>query len=182
MSSGFTAKPLALGQLLSDPYRFRIPSFQRPYSWTTKEAGQLLDDLTLALEEQAEDRASGDGEYFLGAMLLNIAGPSVASGTPPALIHDVVDGQQRLVTLTILLSVLRDLLAHTESELPPGLREHIECPKAMGQQRAYRLQLREREREFFGRHVQEPMGTATHAEADDLTEVERRFWRFESTS
>lgn len=174
MSPGFTAKPLALGQLLSDPYRFHIPTFQRPYSWTTKEAGQLLDDLTLALEEQAEDRAAGDGDYFLGAMLLNTAVPAAVNGTPLALLHDVVDGQQRLVTLTILLSVLRDLLARTEGELSPGLREHIECPKATGQERAYRLQLRERERDFFRQHVQEPMGTATQPETGDLTEVETR--------
>jgi hypothetical protein len=165
MSSGFTAQPLALGRLLSDPFRFRIPSFQRPYSWTTKEAGQLLDDLSLALDEAAEDPASG--EYFLGAMLLNTA----ASATT---VHDVVDGQQRLVTLTILLAVLRDLLAQTDGELPHGLREHIECSKASAHARSYRIELRERERDFFRRHVQEPLSTATQAETDDLTEVERR--------
>lgn len=172
MSSGFTAKPLALGQLLSDPFRFRIPSFQRPYSWTTKEAGQLLDDLTLAIEEQATESTVSACEYFLGAILLNSAAPTAADG--PVLIHDVVDGQQRLVTLTILLAVLRDLLARTDGELPTGLREHIECPKAAGQQRIYRLELRERECDFFRLHVQEPLGTVTLPETDDLTEVERR--------
>ena len=161
---------MALGRLLSDPFRFRIPSFQRPYSWTTKEAGQLLDDLSLALDEEAEDPASG--EYFLGAMLLNTAASTTTSAGSP--VHDVVDGQQRLVTLTILLAVLRDLLAQTDGELPHGLREHIECSKASAHQRAYRIELRERERDFFRRHVQEPLSTATQAETDDLTEVERR--------
>lgn len=172
MSSGFTAKPLALGQLLSDPYRFRIPSFQRPYSWTTKEAGQLLDDLTLALEEQTEEGAADSREYFLGAMLLNSAAPTAADSSSS--IHDIVDGQQRLVTLTILLAVLRDLLAQTDRELPRGLREQIECTKVAGQQRAYRIELRERERDFFRLHVQEPLSTAKLSEADDLTEVESR--------
>jgi hypothetical protein len=161
---------LALGRLLSDPFRFRIPSFQRPYSWTTKEAGQLLDDLSLALDEEAEDPASG--EYFLGAMLLNTAASTTTSAG--STVHDVVDGQQRLVTLTILLAVLRDLLAQNDGELPHGLREHIECSKASAHQRAYRIELRERERDFFRRHVQEPLSTATQAETDDLTEVERR--------
>jgi hypothetical protein len=172
MSSGFTAKPLALGQLLSDPFRFRIPSFQRPYSWTTKEAGQLLDDLTLALEEQTEESAAGECEYFLGAMLLNSALPIAVDDPLP--VHDVVDGQQRLVTLTILLAILRDLLARTDGELPLGLREHIECLKAAGQQRSYRLELRERERDFFRLHVQDPLGTSTSPETDDLSEIERR--------
>lgn len=163
---------MALGQLLSDPYRFRIPSFQRPYSWTTKEAGQLLDDLTLALEEQTEEGAADSREYFLGAMLLNSAAPTAADSSSS--IHDIVDGQQRLVTLTILLAVLRDLLAQTDRELPRGLREQIECTKVAGQQRAYRIELRERERDFFRLHVQEPLSTAKLSEADDLTEVESR--------
>lgn len=169
-SMSFTAKPLALGHLLSDPYLFRIPSFQRPYSWTTKEAGQLLDDLTLALEEQTEEADSR--EYFLGAMLLNSAAPAAVDRS--VLIHDVVDGQQRLVTLTILLAVLRDLLARTDRELPRGLREHIECTKTAGQHRGYRIELRERERDFFRQYVQEPLSTAKWPEADDLTEVENR--------
>jgi hypothetical protein len=176
MSSGFSAKPLALGHLLSDPYKFRVPSFQRPYSWTIKEGGQLLDDLTLALEE-ADESVAGECDYFLGAMLLNSpALPAASHGDSPAppSVHDVVDGQQRLVTLTILLAVLRDLLARTDSELPPGLREHIECPKKPGQQRTYRLELRQRERDFFQHHVQEPLGTAMQPETDDLTEIERR--------
>ena len=172
MSSGFTAKPLALGQLLSDPYRFRIPSFQRPYSWTTKEAGQLLDDLTLALEEQTQENASSR-EYFLGAILLNSAALTAADSSASAA-HDVVDGQQRLVTLTILLAVLRDLLARTDRELPRGLREHIECTKTAGPHRAYRIELRERERDFFRLHVQEPLSTAKLPETDGLTEVEGR--------
>lgn len=163
---------MALGQLLSDPYRFRIPSFQRPYSWTTKEAGQLLDDLTLALEEQTEEGVADSREYFLGAMLLNSAAPTAADSSSS--IHDIVDGQQRLVTLTILLAVLRDLLAQTDRELPRGLREQIECTKVAGQQRAYRIELRERERDFFRLHVQEPLSTAKLSEADDLTEVESR--------
>ena len=177
MPSGFTATPLALGHLLSDPFRFRIPSFQRPYSWTTKEAGQLLDDVTLALDEQAEESIGGECEYFLGAMLLNSApplAPPAIYGAVPAFVHDVVDGQQRLVTLTILLAVLRDLLAQTDGELPSGLREHIECARAPGQQRTYRLELRERERDFFKLHVQEPLATTTLPETDDLTEVEAR--------
>jgi hypothetical protein len=36
-------KPVA--DLLSDKFLFSIPSYQRPYAWTTEQAGELLDDL-----------------------------------------------------------------------------------------------------------------------------------------
>lgn len=170
MSSGFTAKPLALGRLLSDPYTFQIPSFQRPFSWTTREAGQLLDDLTLALQEANGD--SEGGGYFLGTILLLEPSPTVpprgVRGTPPR--HSVIDGQQRLATLTILLAVLRDILKERGMALPAMLEERIVCRQDGKFESCYRLELRGREGDFFKRCVQD--GEA--AQDDDLTDAERR--------
>lgn len=39
------AQETPLHKVFSDDYLFTIPSVQRPYSWTTNEAGELLDDL-----------------------------------------------------------------------------------------------------------------------------------------
>lgn len=79
---------------LGDTYRFEIPSYQRPYSWTTREARELLDDVVEAMEDDQDD-------YFLGSFVL--------VKHPNAKHAEVVDGQQRLTTLTILLAALRDL-------------------------------------------------------------------------
>lgn len=79
---------------LGDTYRFEIPSYQRPYSWTTREARELLDDVVEAMEDDQDD-------YFLGSFVL--------VKLPSAKHAEVVDGQQRLTTLTILLAALRDL-------------------------------------------------------------------------
>lgn len=79
---------------LGDTYRFVIPSYQRPYSWTTREARELLDDVVEAMEDDQDD-------YFLGSFVL--------VKQPNAKHAEVVDGQQRLTTLTILLAALRDL-------------------------------------------------------------------------
>ena len=79
---------------LGDNYRFEIPSYQRPYSWTTREARELLDDVVEAMEDDLDD-------YFLGSFVL--------VKQPNAKHAEVVDGQQRLTTLTILLAALRDL-------------------------------------------------------------------------
>lgn len=79
---------------LSDAYRFEIPSYQRPYSWTTREAGELLDDVVEAMDD-------GQDDYFLGSFVL--------VKQPNAKHAEVVDGQQRLTTLTILFATFRDL-------------------------------------------------------------------------
>ncbi|HIE32030.1 MAG TPA: DUF262 domain-containing protein [Methanosarcinales archaeon] len=95
-----------IAKIFSSEYSFIIPDFQRPYSWGRDQVDELLDDLThFAFQE-------GDVEdlnpYFLGSIVL-------IKGDDP--IAKVVDGQQRLTTLTILFAVLRELL--------PGLKESI---------------------------------------------------------
>ena len=70
---------------LGDTYRFEIPSYQRPYSWTTREARELLDDVIEAMGD-------GQDDYFLGSFVL-VKQPSEKHA-------EVVDGQQRLTTLT----------------------------------------------------------------------------------
>ncbi|MGB3719411.1 MAG: DUF262 domain-containing HNH endonuclease family protein [Hyphomicrobiaceae bacterium] len=104
----FTA-PLRIIELFSDPFRYTVPPYQRRYSWTTKEAGQLLDDIFLAIGDGDE---LAEADYFLGAILLTDAGAQAEwrnglPRTPRTL--EIVDGQQRLITLTILIAVLRDL-------------------------------------------------------------------------
>lgn len=71
---------------------FQIPDYQRPYAWEDDQIEQLWDDILSAFE-------SGDEYYFLGPVIL----AQTESGY-----FEVVDGQQRLTTLTILFCVLRD--------------------------------------------------------------------------
>lgn len=176
MVSGFTAKPLALGSLLAPPYAFQVPSFQRPFSWTTKEAGQLLDDIVLALEEQTQATHAVPDGYFLGTMLLTEPAPvaSLFSGAIGARRYDIIDGQQRLVTITILLAVLRDLLAAHGASLPPGLEDLIECEERGGTSRQYRLELRGGDRDFLTKYVQAPGASSLNPANGDLNEAEAR--------
>lgn len=73
-----------------------MPPYQRSYSWDKEEAHDLLSDLLEATEKQHA--------HFIGAIVL------VREQDGSILI---VDGQQRLTTLTILLAVLRDLETDT---------------------------------------------------------------------
>jgi uncharacterized protein with ParB-like and HNH nuclease domain len=89
-----------LSKIFNDDFLFTIPNYQRPYAWTTEETGQLLDDLLAALEDEHKE-INQMNPYFLGNIVL------IKNGKADA---QVIDGQQRLTTLTILLSVLRELL------------------------------------------------------------------------
>jgi len=83
-----------IGDIFSGYNYYQIPDFQRPYSWEDEQIEKLWDDVNSAYE--SDDRAP----YFLGPVIL-------AKGKEKR--YDVVDGQQRLTTLTILFCVLRDL-------------------------------------------------------------------------
>lgn len=83
-------KPLRVGELLAR--NLQIPPYQRPYRWRPETGQALLDDVWRAF-------LAGEVECALGSVILY---------RPPQKEHyDLVDGQQRLITLTILLDLLR---------------------------------------------------------------------------
>jgi hypothetical protein len=173
MSSGMHAETASLEQLLGGQPFYRVPSYQRPYSWTTREAGQLLDDVLLAMAEDGGERGS-DAGYFLGAMLL-IADPARSAGpeTGPAW-RDIVDGQQRLVTLTILVCVLRDLFIDLDHPMADRLHPLIMAkPDDMSEPRP-RVELQASEQAFLERFVLPVESSSIMPEDDDLPPAEQR--------
>lgn len=88
---------VSVGTLLEQ--KLRIPEYQRPYRWSPTTALQLLDDLS-----DAQTR-SDDVPYVLGAVILHAQDGWL----------DVVDGQQRLLTLRMVFAVLQ-----SENLLPDG--------------------------------------------------------------
>lgn len=116
MGGKFPSQTVAVSELLGGDQVFEIPGFQRPYSWTAKEAGLLLDDILEAASPEAPEFAKPD--YFLGAVILLDtrldAGSAVTTDPleqdlkPQQQRIGIVDGQQRIVTLTIIVAALRD--------------------------------------------------------------------------
>ncbi|WNV90012.1 DUF262 domain-containing protein [Umezawaea sp. Da 62-37] len=133
------AHEMALHKVFSSDYDFTIPDYQRPYAWDAELATQLLLDL-----EEALDRDDGE-PYFLGSLVL-----VKLADRPPA---EVIDGQQRLTTVTILLAVLRDL---AEGALRASMEKMITEPgePTLDLLPKPRLSLRERDAHFFREHVQ----------------------------
>ncbi|MCJ7508153.1 MAG: DUF262 domain-containing HNH endonuclease family protein [candidate division Zixibacteria bacterium] len=93
----------------ADSY-YLIPDYQRPYSWEDEQIEQLWDDLFSAMESE-------DASYFLGPMILI----KTKDGH-----FEVVDGQQRLTTLTILFCVIRDLYKDELEKIDKALTNKIQ--------------------------------------------------------
>lgn len=147
MKTTLSAKETPLYKVFSDDYLFSIPPVQRPYSWTTDEVGELLDDLLDFIEHHGinEKNISTLKEpYFLGSIVLvKQDGPS----------SDVLDGQQRLTTLTILLAVLRDVLdGDYANELDAMIVQ--KGSKIKNTDDTFRLCLRNRDDDFIRNHIQ----------------------------
>lgn len=137
-----------IGDVFCDAYAFSIPPYQRPYAWERTQVEELLNDLTEAMQP----RQQADGFYFLGSVVL-----VKSHGSPEA---KVVDGQQRLTTLTILFSVLRDLTEDVQARLKRERYVKQAADEDMGLREKLRLQLRRQDQPFFERHVQTTGATA----------------------
>ncbi len=157
MQKTLTAHEHPLRKVFSSDYEFTIPDYQRPYRWGIDQALQLLDDLEESLGRDSDE------PYFLGSLVLVQKSETA---------YDVIDGQQRLTTLSILFSVLRDLSTGRFAEelgvlvLEPG-------SELSGIAAKPRLTLRRQDRFFFSKYVQEP-GRIVHliALSDNTVESE----------
>ena len=105
--------------LLGSKRQFYIPRFQREYSWDKKNYQEFFEDMLNNL--MISDGKIVASQYFLGTMLFI---GNFTEGTEQV-IH-VVDGQQRLTTITILFSALSDrFLSLGESTLSRQLFTYI---------------------------------------------------------
>jgi uncharacterized protein with ParB-like and HNH nuclease domain/predicted transport protein len=85
-------------KIINGTTQFVIPVFQRDYTWTEMQCEQLWEDLLLI----ANDSTSRG--HFMGSVVYVSTGDTSAGFTRWLLI----DGQQRVTTLTLLLAALRD--------------------------------------------------------------------------
>jgi alkylated DNA nucleotide flippase Atl1 len=110
------ARETTLQELLEGSKQYRVPLYQRTYSWTKTQLARLWEDI----EQLAKDRVAQPAlTHFIGSLVL---APSPSNGPAGVAEYLVVDGQQRLTTLSILLCALRDHRAATEN---PEHRERI---------------------------------------------------------
>ncbi|WP_175578304.1 DUF262 domain-containing protein [Bifidobacterium jacchi] len=92
--------------------QYVIPVYQRPYSWTDKQCRELWEDIKLSGEL--------NHSHFLGSILAIPQGIGAEGGSDLERLL-IIDGQQRLTTLTLILQSFYEYL-----------REHRECCQQIG--------------------------------------------------
>lgn len=98
----------SIKSLLADVEQFSIPDFQRNYAWENSQIDDFLTDVSSAIRLKRQ--------HFIGALiLLSKSAPGDVKKT-----YEVIDGQQRLTTIFMYLSILRDAaVAQGEIRIDP---------------------------------------------------------------
>lgn len=191
MPNNLYTSPVSIQDIFAESYHFTVPAYQRPYSWRTVQAEQMFEDLIEALDHESD--ADGSEPYFFGTLLmvgrkagLWAANDSLIDGTadmPREL--DIVDGQQRIVTLTILIAVMRDLvreavanaktkkLAEDASSLATLLDGFVTRSASDTALARAHVALSERHVALFESHVRQPGSCRRDAPASGLSPAER---------
>lgn len=164
MTSDIKGEQRSIGRVFSDEFEFQVPPYQRPYLWETEHAGDLLDDLLGFMGDSNAPIGNLD-PYFLGSIVL------IKNNGPES---QIVDGQQRLITLTLLLSVLR---ASVPSEYTDSITKRIYDAedRVAGLAARFRLHPKEQDASFFERYIQRDGGIAhlRQVNLSDLTDSRR---------
>ena len=94
-TSFMEADTQGIGEFIQHRRFFRVPDHQRDFAWTDEEVEQFINDVIGALQGSAED-------YFLG--LVVVVEPEDDD------VWEILDGQQRLATTTMVYAAIREWL------------------------------------------------------------------------
>ena len=115
-ATNFKTENNTFRKLIGNGLTYRIPRFQRDYSWTNEEWEDLWMDLLGTL------KADGEAAHYMGYLVLQSADDKT---------FDVIDGQQRLTTISIIVlailkSIQRLIDAGNDAEANKRRKEQIQ--------------------------------------------------------
>ena len=165
MAKSLEAHDKLIREVFEGSYQFEIPDYQRPYAWTTEQTEDLFEDLVSAMRDTGA--LGTKSQYFLGSIVL-IKNDREARSF-------VVDGQQRLSTLTMLFAALRATMPKAADDITDFLYKRGKA--SFGETNEYRLIAREEDAEFFRTFIQEPDGITQLVNSTDKLEDSRLRYR-----
>ena len=158
---GVRAQESSVRAIFAPGEQLQMPPYQRSYSWEAREANELLGDLIDSVETVTP--------HFVGAIVL-------INGAENGVL-EIVDGQQRLTTLTILLAVLRDL----EPDRARAAMLHAliadDARPMLGEGANWRLTLNHMDGPFFRDAIQTPGATRNLDKEPGESESQQRMVR-----
>lgn len=159
MPSQYSTNKRTIGELLSSTSpSLVVPDWQRNFSWTRSEVEMFWLDVKAFSDEHPGNNITSQ-EYFLGAIVLVTRDAEFL----------LLDGQQRLATATILLSVIRDhLYPFREAAANRVQQKYISDYDDATQTAVHKLSLSRYDRDFFRQEVQEATYTGGSAPRAEL--------------
>lgn len=126
---------MGMGTILKGNW-LKVPPHQREYRWTERHVNRLFEDLQLALTTDDEP------QYFLGTIVTIPDQNGVL---------EIIDGQQRLATISILLSAIRRHLEDIEPELALSLTPFLAEFDRNQRTQVPKLKLNLLDNDYFGK-------------------------------
>lgn len=146
--SAITGEELPIKNIFDDKFEYHIPVYQRPYAWQEENAETLFDNL---FDFYSETSATDD--YFLGSIVL-------VKKTKTDDYAEITDGQQRLITLTILLASISAYLRGFNQEYCYKFIWRGFNPSKNPPDPAPRLLIRPKDQNFFEDNIQQKFTNA----------------------
>jgi hypothetical protein len=147
-AEAYSAQAKRIGDLLSESHEGRVivPTFQRGYSWGKKHVDAFWKDIE---DHRKKRKAKGAADrYFLGPIVIM---PSSTADQDLILL----DGQQRLATATILLSVVRDLASDLKITDAASFADKVQSGLICKEEIGYSLELGELDKTYFQDTIQQ---------------------------
>lgn len=133
----FQARDTKLKDILFATTKYQIPRYQRPYTWNEDQLSDFWNDLI-----------NNHNPYFIGSFILN---KETLKETGYV---DVIDGQQRMLTTTIFIAVIRDLLKDLDSKKSELIQIQDVAILDRNGNESYRVTCGDSTKSYFEKHIQ----------------------------
>jgi len=151
----FEAHDVKAKDILFSNLKFRIPRYQREYAWSDDQLSDFWTDLT-----------GSQDTFFIGSFILNLELQQETG------FLDIIDGQQRMLTIIILSAVLRDLVSDIDQATGDLFqRQDIAFEDRSGKQ-SYRIECGDSTKQYFEEYIQK-RDSKIH-QSEPKTKEERR--------
>ncbi len=135
----FEAKDRPLSDVFFANRRYAVPRYQRPYTWGDENLNEFWEDLTKSADP-----------YFFGSMIFNTEQEKERGYL------DIIDGQQRLLTVTILAAALRDQMMKLDQDTAKRYQVQDIAPLDRKGSWVYRIIPSDALKDYFQKYIQSP--------------------------
>lgn len=151
----FQARDTKLKDILFSTTKYQIPRYQRPYTWDEDQLSEFWSDLV-----------SNHNSFFIGSFILNKETLKESGYV------DVIDGQQRMLTATIFIAVIRDLMKELDTKKSELIQTQDIAILDRNGNESYRVICGDSTKSFFEKYIQITLSNIL--ESDPKTTEETR--------